>query len=99
MSIRHKPKEEEEERDKWIQECNEMLRATSNCEDEREEEEEELAKSESIEEISIMMMLIEAYHNKAIQCWLNEDNPLLIPYLYHSNAKNPNLWKNTLNLQ
>lgn len=45
-----------------------MLRATSNCEDEREEEEEELAKSESIEEISIMMMLIEAYHNKAIQC-------------------------------
>lgn len=43
-----------------------MLRATSNCEG--EEEEEELAKSESIEEISIMMMLIEAYHKKAIQC-------------------------------
>lgn len=44
-----------------------MLRATRNCEGE-EEEEEELAESESIEEISIMMMLIEAYHKKAIQC-------------------------------
>jgi hypothetical protein len=72
---------------KQIKRMYEMLRAKSN---EELEEEEELRKSTSIEK-KIMMMKNEAYHKKAIRYLLNEDNRLLIPYLYHLNAKNQDL--------